>query len=92
MGVLTVRPRRAYAGDGHGQFEASDRLLRPGPPRGAAVEAAQTERSVSELVNAAVRRDLEEDARDRAEFDARREEPDLDFETVVEAMKRRGAL
>lgn len=55
-------------------------------------KAAQTERSVSDLVNAAIRRDLEEDVRDGAEFDARREEPDLDFETVVEAMKRRGAL
>ena len=55
-------------------------------------KAAQTERSVSALVNAAVRRDLEEDAGDRAAFDARREEPYLDFETVVEDMKRRGAL
>ena len=55
-------------------------------------KAAQTERSVSDLVNAAVRHDLDEDAGDLAEFDARRDEPDLDFEAVVEDMKRRGAL
>ena len=64
----------------------------PGLHEALRLKAAQTERGVSDLVNAAVRRDIEEDARDRAEFDARREEPDLDFETVVEAMKRRGAL
>ncbi len=55
-------------------------------------KAMQTERSVSDLVNAAVRHELEEDAGDEAEFDARRDEPDLDFEAVVEDMKRRGAL
>ena len=55
-------------------------------------KAVQTERSVSDLVNAAVRHDLEEDASDEAELDARRDEPDLDFEAVVEDMKRRGAL
>ena len=55
-------------------------------------KAVQTERSVSDLVNAAVRHELEEDASDEAEFDARRDEPDLDFEAVVEDMKRRGAL
>ena len=54
-------------------------------------KAAQTACSVSDLVNAAVRRDLEEDAGDRAAFDARRDEPDFDFEAVEEAMKRRGA-
>ncbi len=55
-------------------------------------KAVQTERSVSDLVNAAVLHDLEEDAGDRAEFDARRDEPDLDFEAVVKNLKRRGAL
>ena len=55
-------------------------------------KAVQTERSVSDPVNAAVRHDLEEDASDEAELDARRDEPDLDFEAVVEDMKRRGAL
>ena len=55
-------------------------------------KAVQTERSVSDLVNAAVRHELEEDASDEAELDARRDEPDLDFEAVVEDMKRRGAL
>ena len=56
------------------------------------LKAAQTERSVSDLVNAAVRHDLDEDAGDLAAFRARRDEPDLDFEEVVKDMKRRGAL
>ena len=55
-------------------------------------KAAQAERSVSDLVNAAVRHDLDEDAADLAEFGARRDEPDLDFEAVVGDLKRRGAL
>ena len=64
----------------------------PGLHKALRLKAAQTERSVSELVNAAVRHDLDEDARDLAAFRARRDEPDLDFEAVVEALRRRGAL
>lgn len=64
----------------------------PGVHEALRLKAAQTERSVSDLVNAAVRHDLNEDAGDLAEFGARRDEPDLDFEGVVEDLKRRGAL
>ena len=64
----------------------------PGLHEALQLKAAQTERSVSDLVNAAVRHDLDEDAGDLAEFGARRHEPDLDFEAVVEDLRRRGAL
>ncbi len=56
------------------------------------VKAAQTEYSVSDLVNAAVRRSLGEDAEDLAAFDARAKEPNLDFEDVLKDLKRRGKL
>ena len=56
------------------------------------LKAAQTERSISELVNAAVRRSFAEDAEDLAAFDARAKEPNLDFESVLKDLKRRGKL
>lgn len=56
------------------------------------LKAAQTERSVSSLVNAAVRRSLTEDAEDLAAFGARATEPNLNFEDVLKDLKRRGKL
>ena len=56
------------------------------------VKAAQTDHSVSELVNAAVRRSLAEDADDLAAFDKRAKEPNLAFEDVLKDLKRRGKL
>jgi hypothetical protein len=56
------------------------------------LKAAQTDHSLSELVNAAVRRSLSEDAADLAAFDARAKEPNLDFEGVLKDLKRRGKL
>ncbi len=56
------------------------------------LKAAQTERSLSELVNSAVRRSLAEDAEDLAAFDERANERNLDFEAVVKDLKRRGEL
>jgi hypothetical protein len=56
------------------------------------VKAAQTEHSVSDLVNVAVRRSLAEDADDLAAFDERAKEPNLAFEDVLKDLKRRGKL
>lgn len=56
------------------------------------VKAAETDKSVSDLVNAAVRQSLAEDAADLAAFEARVREPDLPFEDVVKDLKRRGKL
>ncbi len=47
---------------------------------------------MSELVSAAVRHSLAEDADDLAAFRARVKEPRLAFETVVRDLKRRGKL
>lgn len=56
------------------------------------LKAAETEQSVSDLVNAAVRTCLAEDADDLAVFRERAKEPALAFEAVVRDLKRRGKL
>jgi histone H3/H4 len=56
------------------------------------LKAAETDRSVSELVNEAVREALAEDADDLAAFVARDKEPALKFEDVVRDLKRRGKI
>jgi hypothetical protein len=56
------------------------------------VKAAQTDRSLSELVNTAIRQSLTEDAGDLAAFEDRAREPNLAFEDVLKDLKRRGKL
>ena len=56
------------------------------------VKAAETDQSLSELVNAAVRRTLGDDAEDLAAFEARAKEPNLAFEGVLKDLRRRGKL
>jgi plasmid stability protein len=56
------------------------------------VKAAQTDRTVSDIVNAAVRESLAEDAEDLAAFEERAHEPSLDVEAVLKDLKRRGKL
>ncbi len=56
------------------------------------VKAAETDRSLSELVNEAVKLTLAEDAEDLAAFEERASEPNLPFEAVVKDLKRRGKI
>jgi hypothetical protein len=56
------------------------------------LKAAETDRSVSDLVNEAVKLTLAEDAGDLAAFDERSGEPTLVFESVVRDLKRRGKI
>jgi hypothetical protein len=56
------------------------------------VKALETDCSVSELVNAAVRATLSEDADDLATARVRQNEPNLRFENVLKDLKRRGKL
>ena len=56
------------------------------------LKAAETERSVSDLVNEAVRAQLAEDADDLEAFKVRKKEPAIRFEDFVRDMKRRGRL
>ena len=56
------------------------------------LKSAETDHSVSALVNDAVRESLSEDAEDLAVFEERAGEPSLAFEAVVKDLKRRGRL
>jgi hypothetical protein len=56
------------------------------------LKAAATERSISELVNEAVKASLAEDASDIEAFEVREKEPDYAFEDVVKDLKRRGKI
>ena len=56
------------------------------------IKAAETDRSLSDLINEAVRTSLAEDADDLAEFQRRAKEPDLPFESVVRDLRRRGRI
>ncbi len=56
------------------------------------LKSAVSERSISEMVNDAVRASLAEDAEDLAAFDDRAKEPTVDFEDFVKKMKRSGKL
>jgi hypothetical protein len=56
------------------------------------LKSAVSSRSVSEIVNDAVRRTLAEDAADLAAFAERAKEPALDFEAVVSSLRKRGKI
>lgn len=64
----------------------------PSLHRALKLKAAETERSISELVNEAVQAALAEDASDFEAFELREQEPDYAFEDVVKDLKRRGKL
>jgi hypothetical protein len=55
-------------------------------------KAAQSDQSISQVVNNAVRLALAEDAEDLSAFRERVSEPNLDFSVVVKSLKHRGKL
>jgi len=55
-------------------------------------KAAATDRTVSNLINDAVRDALAEYANDLAAIDARRTDPTRSFETFVACLRRRGKV
>jgi predicted transcriptional regulator len=56
------------------------------------IKAAETDYSVSELVNEAVRNALAEDAIDLAAIEERKNEPRLPFEDVLKKLKKDGRI
>jgi predicted transcriptional regulator len=56
------------------------------------MKAAATDRSMSEVVNEAVRQTLSEDAADLEVFEKRRREPSVSFDDVVLRLRRSGKL
>jgi plasmid stability protein len=64
----------------------------PALHRALRVKAAETDRSLSDIVNEAVRLSLLEDAEDLAAFEEREAEPSLSFEDVVKDLRRSGSI
>ena len=56
------------------------------------LQAIETSRSVSELINDAIRDELAEDAGDLALFEQRKNEPTLGFEDFVKGLKLDGII
>ncbi len=56
------------------------------------LKAVETDRTISDLVNEAVRLRLEEDAEDLAAFEDRAHEPNLRFEDVLKDLKQRAKI
>jgi plasmid stability protein len=56
------------------------------------LKAATADRSISDMVNEAVRAALAEDAEDLAAFDRRRAERSVSFESFVRGLRQRGRI
>ena len=56
------------------------------------IKAAETDQSISALVNEAVKLSLAEDAKDLAAFEERESEPNLPFAEVLKDLQQRGKL
>jgi plasmid stability protein len=56
------------------------------------LKAAASDRSISDMVNDAVKASLAEDADDLATFSERKSEKSLSFDTFVQGLKRRGRI
>jgi plasmid stability protein len=56
------------------------------------LKAAETSRSITDLVNAAVREALTEDADDLAAFEARTAEPLVSYDEMVKNLKKDGRI
>ncbi|NLB65875.1 MAG: CopG family transcriptional regulator [Lentisphaerae bacterium] len=66
--------------------------LEPTLHRALRLKSIETSRSLSNLVNEAVRTELAEDAEDLGIFDARKNEPTIKFEDFVKELKRNGKI
>ncbi len=56
------------------------------------IKAAQVEKTVSELINGAVRSSLSEDEEDLAAFEERKHEQSISFEKVLKRLKADGKI
>jgi predicted DNA-binding protein len=56
------------------------------------IKSLETSRSMSEIINEAVKEALAEDAEDLAVFDDRRDEPLISYEDMVKKLKKDGRI
>jgi hypothetical protein len=66
--------------------------LDPTLHRALRLKSVETSRSVSDLLNDAIRYELAEDAQDLNAFDARNNEPTIAFEDFVKELQRNGKI
>ena len=66
--------------------------LDPDLHRALKIKSAQSDQTLSELVNLAVRLSLAEDHEDLLAFEERKDEANLDFEEVLKELKASGKL
>jgi len=66
--------------------------LDPQLHRALRLKAAETEHSMSELVEEAIKLSLAEDSIDLAAFEQRRKEPSLPFEDVLKKLRKNGKI
>ena len=66
--------------------------LEPSLHRALRLKSVETSRSVSDLLNDAVREELAEDVQDLGTFDARKNEPTIAFEDFIKELKRNGKI
>ena len=66
--------------------------LDPQLHRALRIKAAETDHSISDLVNEAIRQSLTEDMEDLEAFKERAEEPNLSFEDILKELKRSGKI
>jgi post-segregation antitoxin (ccd killing protein) len=78
--MMTTRARRATV------------YLDPDLHKALRLKAVETSRSVSELVNNAIREALAEDAEDIAAFEERSKEPLISYDKMVKRLKRDGRI
>ena len=64
----------------------------PDVHRALRLKAAETDRSISDLVNEAVNLSLAEDEEDLIAFEERKSERNLAFENVLKDLKKRGTI
>jgi predicted DNA-binding protein len=56
------------------------------------IKALETSRSMSEIINEAVKEALAEDAEDLAVFDQRHDEPLISYEQMIKRLKKDGRI
>ena len=66
--------------------------LEPDIQRALCIKAAHTQRSMSDLVNDAIRMALREDKEDLAAFDDRAKEPSISYEALLRDLRAHGKI
>ena len=74
------------------QAKRSTIYLDPALHKALKLKSIETSRSVSDLVNKAIRDSLAEDAHDLAAFDQRASEPLVSYEAMIKRLKKDGRI